>query len=145
MYRVRYYNTAQMEQYKTFDGTLPEFNALIDKMAQNPFDIIVAKVCEEFGVNSSVIFNKTRLITIKEPRQVVQWFLYYFTTYSLKEIANLTGLTEHSTVINSYKKIDNIIDTETSFAIRLLNLENDLASYGIMRIVLRNNRRSSAK
>ena len=66
-------------------------------------EIIIDTVSKIYERDKSELFVKTRFRKILEPRQMIQFLLKQYTTYSNAEIGFFTGGLDHATVINSRK------------------------------------------
>lgn len=79
----------------------------LDKKAKlyTPTEII-EMLCFHLDTKYSdlVTEDTTRLVTLK--RHMLMFFLFRYTTLTLKEVASLFNRSDHSTVLNAIKKID---------------------------------------
>jgi len=62
-------------------------------------------ICRYFQISVKYVQVKDRSNNVKYPRQLVHYFLKKHTKLSLLEIAHMTGLESHATVLNSIKVI----------------------------------------
>src|ERR1039458_1310126 len=107
--------------YMTYPGLkIPEVitqlspsNSLITKYA------IFNIVCKYFGRDTSEVLSKTRKIEILQVRQIYHYFAIKYTKESLEIIAATTN-NDHATVINSRRRISNLIDTERLFKQKMI-------------------------
>lgn len=58
------------------------------------------------------IKTKSRIPEFVEPRHMIRWLLCQNTRMQLKVIANMTGATDHSSVVNSKQKINDWRETD---------------------------------
>jgi hypothetical protein len=59
-----------------------------------------------YGRPISYILQHTRKREVLKPRQVIQYLSKVYTSSTLREIAEATGLKNHATIINSIKKME---------------------------------------
>ena len=83
-------------------------------------------VCEYFGVTEAEMMLKTRKVEFCRPRQVCMYFYKNYTKYSLSKIALLIGEKDHATVLHSCKVVNNLIDTEKIFALKIDAIDNQI-------------------
>lgn len=69
---------------------------------------IIDEVCFETDINKDVVFMRTRKREIITARQMIQHFIKEKTKLSLSKIGQLTGGFDHSTVIYSWKEVNNL-------------------------------------
>lgn len=88
------------------------------------FKIVITAVCDYFGVPQAMVLSRTRKRPYVGYRQIVVYFLDRYYHINQKEIANMIGFDERSTVSYSINTIKNLIDTdkEMAFDVRNLNL-----------------------
>jgi len=68
-------------------------------------DIIISTVCEYFSVTKADLTGKKKNKEIVEPRQICMYLITEFLTTPLKEIGNIFGGRDHTTVIFARDKI----------------------------------------
>lgn len=76
---------------------------------------ILKRVGECVGLDPVDILKKSRRREIVEPRQVAQKIAHKHINLSLARIGWIIGRKDHATVLNSSKKIDNLIETDKIF------------------------------
>lgn len=129
-----YYTAKEMEAYKKFDGNLSEFNMLFDMSRKVALEeIAIREATNTFGVHRNSLVAQTRKREIVLARQVVGWIMYYYSFVTLERIGSLLGDKDHATISYGVKTIDNLIDTDLSFAIKMQNIENSLDGMNITR------------
>lgn len=120
--------------HKNIDGELEEIRNLIDKFngachrisieifinktnetEKITLEQILKMVCKKTGLTHDQIRTKTRFQNILIPRQVCHYLGQKRTTKNLSEVGLFFGNNDHATVLNSCKKIQNLIDTEKEF------------------------------
>jgi chromosomal replication initiator protein len=75
-------------------------------------DAIQRTVAKQFNIRVSDLKSKKRIRSISLPRQVAMYISRNHTRASLPEIGRHFGGKDHTTVIHSYNKIDNLIKTD---------------------------------
>ncbi len=71
-------------------------------------DMIQRTVCEQFGLKSGQLKEKTNAKTISYPRQIAMYLVKELTPASLPEIGRAFNGKHHTTVLHSVKKIENL-------------------------------------
>lgn len=84
----------------------------------------------EGNMTPELMKEKTRKIEILFVRQLIQYFCVKYKVGTLEYIAQHTGITNHATVLNSYKAIENYIATDASKKAKIDRYDT-LISYGI--------------
>ena len=69
-------------------------------------DLIIQTVAEHFGITMADIAGTKRNNEIVVPRQIAMYLCRKMTDASLKNIGNLLGKRDHTTIINGEKKIE---------------------------------------
>jgi chromosomal replication initiator protein len=102
-----------------------EFNStkvIVSKQRVN-HEKIMEVVKTQFGVDFT---RKTRKFQYKEARQVACYLFRKYTGLSLGDIANYVGLGDHTTVIHSIRKVEDIMFTDSTYKDMVHELENIL-------------------
>lgn len=86
------------------------------------FKIVVSAVCDYYSVPQAMVLSKTRKKPYVEYRQIVAYFLDRYYHINQKEIANMIGLEERSTVSYSSGHIKNLIQSDKNVAFDIRNL-----------------------
>ncbi len=104
----------------------------LDK-GENSIESIFKAVLNEFDVTPDEIFSVSRRKHIVIPRHLIRWMLhnrYSGSRFTLWQIAQLTKKNarhnDHATVLNSIKVVDNLIETDADFRLRLENIIDNL-------------------
>lgn len=83
------------------------------KIVKLSIETIEQVVCRYFKINPRIIFDITRKRGVIEYRQTLHYLCRLYTIESLSEIGNYRNSGyDHSTVLNSCTKIQNMVDTE---------------------------------
>ena len=83
-------------------------------------------VCESLGLDLESIQGKSRKREIVSARQIGMYLSKNYTSASYKEIGRCFGGRDHSTVIHSYKAIQDQIETNEIFCDKVKKLEKDI-------------------
>nr|MBS0037304.1 chromosomal replication initiator protein DnaA [Saprospiraceae bacterium] len=83
-------------------------------------------VCESLGLDLESVQGKSRKREIVSARQIGMYLSKNFTSASYKEIGRCFGGRDHSTVIHSYKTIQDQIETNEVFSDKIKKLEKDI-------------------
>lgn len=75
---------------------------------------IVKVVSEYYKVAEDMVIGKRRTASLVVPRQVSAYLMKKYTKLSLKEIADYLGKKDHSTIIHSVKKIEDLLKAKES-------------------------------
>lgn len=76
---------------------------------------LVGAVCRAFDVDAQALMSKTRAIDLVYPRHFYRYALKKFTNYTLDTIAELTGCTNHASVIHSVRTAENLMLTDADY------------------------------
>jgi chromosomal replication initiation ATPase DnaA len=74
---------------------------------------LMVEVCLWFCIEPEQMIQKNRADEFKIPRQVCQYLGYQYTKLVTKEIAVMTGVKDHTTVINANKRMHERLDLYT--------------------------------
>lgn len=74
-------------------------------------EYIINEVCKFYGITPEQMRMKTRKQTYKWPRQLCQTLMMKYGNNTLRSVATLTGVSNHATVLNSKKQVENIVET----------------------------------
>ena len=77
-------------------------------------ELIIQTVAEHFGITMADIAGTKRNSEIVVPRQIAMYLCRKMTDASLKNIGNLLGKRDHTTIINGEKKIEAELKTNNS-------------------------------
>jgi chromosomal replication initiation ATPase DnaA len=83
----------------------------------------IAKEVEEYFNTSDIINSRSRLIEIREPRQIAMYFCYEKTDFTWQTIADFFNGKNHATVIHAHNKIEGFCDTNKAFKATIEELE----------------------
>jgi chromosomal replication initiator protein len=83
-------------------------------------------VSKHYNIQPSQVFVKSRRDEIRLPRQIIQWYLVQHLGMTLHLVARITGVFCHSTVINSQRQINNLIETNARFRENIETILQDL-------------------
>jgi chromosomal replication initiator protein len=93
-------------------------------------EMIQQKVCERFGVPLEEIVGKGRSKTVVVPRQVGMYLCRELTDLTLPEIGKGFGGRDHSTVIHSYRKTNEMMEENSTFRKLVEELAESLQPQG---------------
>lgn len=82
-----------------------------------PIEKIQEEVCSFYGVTVKDIKGTKRVQTIALPRQIAMYLVRELTDYSLPKIGKEFGNRDHSTVLHSYKKIKDLLESDSNLKI----------------------------
>ena len=86
------------------------------------FKIAVASICDYYSVPQAMVLSKTRKKPYVVYRQMVVYFLDRYYNINQKEIADLLGYEERSTISYSITTIKNLIETDRKIAFDINNI-----------------------
>ena len=86
-------------------------------------DSIIEVVCEYFNVSKADLIGKKKNKEIVEPRQICMYLITEFLTTPLKEIGNIFGGRDHTTVIFARDKIAEQCNMETRISLYVKDLK----------------------
>jgi len=93
---------------------------------KEPVNIILKEVCSYYDITIDSVKIKTRHPDIKEPRQIAQYLAKKYTKYSWRIIGEKIGEQAHATVINSCKRIKDLIFTDKDLRKDIETIEKTL-------------------
>jgi chromosomal replication initiator protein len=103
-----------------------------DAGAESATDTLVSgiqqAVAQEWGVTVDGLRSKTRTKTLTVPRQAAMYLLRQITGLQLVEIGAAFGNRDHSTVIHSLERVEEMIQTDEQFRGRVEKLRKRLGS-----------------
>jgi len=82
-----------------------------DENKEVNIDLIISVVAEHFNINTADISSKKKSQDIVNPRQIAMYLCRTLTDSSLKQIGDVLGKRDHSTVKHSIEKIEKEIST----------------------------------
>jgi chromosomal replication initiator protein len=85
-------------------------------------------VAQEWGVTVDGLRSKTRTKTLTVPRQAAMYLLRQITGLQLVEIGAAFGNRDHSTVIHSLERVEEMLETDEQFRSRVERLRKRLGS-----------------
>lgn len=86
-------------------------------------DFIIKTVENYHGLPSGAITQRTRKREILQPRQAVHYFAKKYTPLSNRKVGEKTGGMHNSTIPNSRKTINNLIETDKEFRTDMVAME----------------------
>ena len=87
---------------------------------------ILEKVCEHYGVDTSVVYSKGRKREIVQVRQVAMYLAKKHTDASSAKIGKLVGKRDHATVLHACKMVSAQLEVDKVFKSEMEELENEL-------------------
>jgi len=97
---------------------------------------ILENVCNHLGVEYSQVIGKSRLRPLVEARQIYCYIAVKTTGESLVQIAKIIGDRDHTTVIHSHRKAEDLLQTQNTVFIDCIKA---LAPY-LLEVTPRRNR-----
>lgn len=89
-------------------------------------ELIKTVISKNFRISVEDINSKKRTRAIAYPRQIAMYITRELTDLSLPRIGEEFGGRDHSTVIHAYNKIENDMNEDTSFKIKVNNLIKEI-------------------
>jgi chromosomal replication initiator protein len=83
-------------------------------------------VCMYFNIDMREIHSKSRKREIVQARQVAMFLSKKYTDYSYSHIGNLVGKRDHATVLHACRAIQDSIDVDKSFRLKMTDIEGML-------------------
>jgi len=107
-------------------------DAVIPRMSRarnvNPVEEIQSQVSAAFGISRAELVGSTRAATPLRARQIAIYLTRELTDLSLPQIGRLYGGRDHSTVLNSIRRIEARCDEDTQLATRIEQLRSAIHS-----------------
>ena len=83
-------------------------------------------VARQYNVSRADLLSSRRTANVVRPRQVAMYLAKVLTLRSLPEIGRRFGGRDHTTVLHAVRKIENLTNTDTSFAEEIESLKRQL-------------------
>ena len=104
---------------------------IVRKITQNEakivtMDDIIAKVCNHFGLETSIIHSKSRKREVAQARQIAMYLAKKYTDLSMSKIGKLIGNKHHSTVLYACKTIEELKEVDKAFRSEIEEIQADL-------------------
>lgn len=96
---------------------------LAEKTKHTISELINLCVADHFNTNIDFIKSKSHTLGIIIPRQIAIYLHRKFTDLTLAEIGSIFGSKDHTTVMNSLKRVENRCDTEKYFKSKVKQIE----------------------
>lgn len=139
----------RVELIQTLTNTFNKFQAnqiavesvLLNEVDFDVYDKLKQKVCDTCNIKFSSLFNTNRKAERVLARNILRYYLrYHFKKkFSLKDIGNLTGKSDHSTVLHSISDIENEVSGNApktprnilinSCLLEMINIEREVRMY----------------
>lgn len=88
---------------------------------------VVRATCDVLNVDINDLIGKTRKKEVVEARHIISFILVKRVGLTLKTVGQLyLGGRDHTTIINSLKKFDNLYDTEESFRDKVYTITGNI-------------------
>ncbi|HEX5374668.1 MAG TPA: chromosomal replication initiator protein DnaA, partial [Solirubrobacterales bacterium] len=113
--------TAKPVSTELVDAVIPRTSRSRDS---NPVDEIQARVSAAFGISRAELVGSTRAATPLRARQVAIYLTRELTDLSLPQIGRLYGGRDHSTVLNSIRRIEARCSEDPQLATRVEQLRS---------------------
>ena len=120
-----------MRQEITLDFAKNVMRDLIKEKRENiNLENIIEVVSKELNIKPSDIKSKSRVQNIVEARRIVIYLAKMLTTNSMPQIANYFSMKDHSAVSHNIKKINELIENNEIFNLRVSELKNKILTKG---------------
>jgi chromosomal replication initiator protein len=90
-------------------------------------DLIIVTVCEYFNLPFDKLLKKDRQSNVVLARNILIYFLFKYTTLSKSDIARMLNK-DHTTVIHSFRALQDRIDTEEIIKERIDEIRSKIVS-----------------
>ena len=91
-------------------------------------DIIISETARYYGVQEDAIRGQSRAKEVAMPRQVAMYLCRNLTNVSLEDIGAQFGGRNHSTVLSSIRKIENLVRTDSDTANTIRDITSNINS-----------------
>lgn len=121
-----------MNQRITMEFTVNVIKDQIKERKENiTIDDIIAAISRELNVKPSDIKSKNRSRKIVEARRIVIYLARNLTPNSMPNLAQYFGMKDHTAVSHAMRKINQLIDSDENFKVRIDELQNKISSENI--------------
>ena len=90
-------------------------------------DDILDRVCRTYEVTPNAVKGRSRKKELVVPRQLAMYIANKYTNIPVTRIGKLIGSRDHSTVLHSISKVEEMLKTDKSFAEAVKRIEDALA------------------
>jgi chromosomal replication initiator protein len=101
------------------------------KQSNLSIDIIQREVAEYYRLSPSDLKGKKRNKSIVLPRQLAMYISRKLTELSTIEVGQSFGGRDHTTVLHSCDKIENLVRSDPKFDVEVQNLMRNIKTYGV--------------
>lgn len=91
---------------------------------------IVTAVSKELNIKPSEIKSKSRVASVVEARRIIIYLSKTLTQNSMPQIASYFGMKDHSAVSHNMKKINELIESDEIFGLKVTELKNKILTKG---------------
>ena len=91
---------------------------------------IVTAVSKELNIKPSEIKSKSRVASVVEARRIIIYLSKTLTQNSMPQIASYFGMKDHSAVSHNMKKINELIESDEIFSLKVAELKNKILTKG---------------
>ena len=91
---------------------------------------IVTAVSKELNIKPSEIKSKSRVASVVEARRIIIYLSKTLTQNSMPQIASYFGMKDHSAVSHNMKKINELIESDEIFGLKVAELKNKILTKG---------------
>jgi len=98
----------------------------LEAAKENEPERVIEIVAEFFGLTKDDLLNERRTREIVRARQVAMYFLRHYLNLPLKQIGNIMGGRDHSTVIHGIEKVENILEKDEGIRENVVEIERKL-------------------
>lgn len=92
-------------------------------------DIIINEVSKKFNIAIPLMLCKKQDRSVVVPRQIAQYYAKKLTKLSFATIGKEIGGKDHATIMNSYKIVNNLIDTNKEYKEEIHKLDKIFEQY----------------
>lgn len=88
-------------------------------------DNIINTVCKHFGLETSIIYSKSRKREVAQARQISMYLAKNYTDMSMSKIGKIIGNKHHSTVLYACKTIEELQQVDKTFRAEMEKIQSD--------------------
>ena len=126
---INYIATNMGDNIREIEGAIINLNVFKTLMKEE-ITLDLAIVSKELNIKQSDIKSKSRVTNIVEARRIIIYLAKMLTTNSMPQIANYFGMKDHSAVSHNIKKINELIQTNEIFSLKVTELKNKILTKG---------------
>lgn len=98
----------------------------LESAKENEPERVIEIIAEFFNLTKDDILNEKRTREVAKARQIAMYFLRHYLNLPLKQIGQIMGGRDHSTVIHGIEKVENLLEKDENLREKIVEIERKL-------------------